>query len=122
MRRAALLALVLSTGCATLKGYDGPAQSNADVATIAADARFNAGLPVVVALRKVDDRVVGIGYSKVALEPGRHQLLIDCTVKEWHTINRFPLTVDVEAGAHYRLTAELEPGNRACQDIHVERH
>jgi hypothetical protein len=117
------LALALSAlaGCYTFKAYDGPPAKRDEVATITADPRFNAGLPVVVALRKVDDKVVGVAYDRLALEPGRHDILVDCNVQSSKSITRFPLTVEVEAGAHYQLVAELAPGNQECGTVRLER-
>jgi len=121
MRVIALAPLLALAGCYTFQAYDGPAAKREDVAIIAADFRVNAGLPVVVSIRKVGDRVVGAFYNRVALEPGRHELLLDCTVQSRKSITRFPLTVDVEAGARYQLVADLAPGLQECGAVRLER-
>ena len=121
MRALALIALTPLAGCYTYQAYDGPPAKKDEVAIITADPRVNAGLPVVIALRKVDDRVVGLAYDKLALEPGHHDLLVDCNVQASKSITRFPLSVEVEAGAHYRLVAELTPGNQECDTVRLER-
>jgi hypothetical protein len=121
MRSLALVVPLALAGCYTLQAYDGPPAKRDDVAIITADPRFNAGLPVVIALRKVDDKVVGVAYDKLALEPGRHELLVDCDVQASKSITRFPLSVEVEAGARYQLVAELAPGNLECGTVHLER-
>jgi hypothetical protein len=121
MRGIALIALLALAGCYTLQAYDGPRAKADEVAIITADPRFNAGLPVVIALRKVDDREVGVAYYQLALEPGHHDVLVDCNVQESRSITRFPLSVDVEAGARYQLVAELAPGNQVCDTVRLER-
>lgn len=120
MRRSLPLALLALTGaCATVR-VGGPSDGGAP-ATVTADPRINAGLPVVVALRKVDDVEVGPFYSHASLPPGEHRLLVDCTVAESHATSRYALTLDAEPGAHYRLVADLAPGNQHCDDVRLDR-
>ena len=121
MRIAAACTAFLAGGCATYQAYEGPALGDDSAAVIAFDPRVNAGLPVVVAVRKVDERRVGLAYAKVAVDPGQHRLLVDCTVKESRSVTRFPLEVDALPGAHYRLVAELGPGLRSCQSVRIEQ-
>jgi hypothetical protein len=121
MRGMALAPLLALAGCYTFQAYNGAPAKRDEVAIISADPRINAGLPVVVSVRKVDDKVVGVAYDKLALEPGRHELLVDCTVQASKSITRFPLTVDVDAGARYQLVAELAPGNQECGTVRLER-
>lgn len=91
-------------------------------AYLSADPRINAGLPVVVALRKIDEIEVDPLHSRAALAPGDHHLIIDCTVAQTQSTTRFLIDLDAESGAHYRLVADLEPGNRACKDVRIESH
>jgi hypothetical protein len=121
MRVIALAPLLALAGCYTFHAYEGPRARSEDVAIITADPRINAGLPVVVSIRKVGDQVVGAFYNRVALEPGRHELLLDCTVQSSKSITRFPLTVDVDAGARYQLVADLAPGLQECATVRLER-
>ena len=118
---ASLFVMVLSAGCATVDvGELGP--SSAPAARLTADPRFNAGLPVTVALRKIDDIEVGPFYSHARLSAGPHRVLVDCSVIAAQSTTRFELKLDAEPGARYRLVAELEPGNRSCREVRVETH
>ena len=90
---AALVALAAGAalaGCATYAGFDGPAPAGG-VATIHADPRINAGLPMAVSIRRIDGREVGPQYSKVQVAPGEHRLLVDCTMSAARTTRRHEL-------------------------------
>lgn len=120
MRRlAAAIALLGLAGCATYATYDGTRPPEG-VATIHADPRINAGLPMTVTIRRVDAREVGPQYSKVEVAAGSHRLLVDCTMGAAHSTTRHELNVDVEPGGHYRLVAESAPGNRTCGEVRLE--
>ena len=113
------VALTTLAGCATYAGYDG-ARPEDGVATIHADPRLNAGLPMTVTIRRVDAREIGPQYSKVAVAAGAHRLLVDCTMGATRSTTRYELNVEVEPGGHYRLVAESAPGNRTCGDVRLE--
>jgi len=122
MRRASGAALVaaLAAGCATERAYEGPARPAAELAVIEGAPSLNAGLPVAPVLRKVDDRVVGVGYSRVSVAPGSHRVLVDCIMAQAHTTTRFELDVETFAGRRYVLVADSAPGNQRCGDVRVE--
>lgn len=116
----AVLGCALIAGCATQKAYEGPSRSARDLAVIQGSPRFNAGLPLVPSIRKVDDVVVHVGYSQVTVVPGTHRLLVDCVMSETHSTTRHELNVEVYSGRRYVLVAESGPGNRRCGSVHLE--
>lgn len=111
-----LSATVLLPGCRSLQAYDG-SRPRSEIAKIIGNMRLTAGEPVSVVIRRVDDTDVGLTYNSVSVLPGPHSLLIDCTVTESKATSRHHLTVNVEAGATYRLVASTRPGNRECADV-----
>lgn len=121
-RRIAILAACAAVGgCATYAGYDGASAPPAgQAATISADPRFSAGLPLTVTIRKIDGRTVGPQYSRVQVAEGRHTLLVDCTFAATRTTTRHELDVEVEPGGSYRLIAESAPGNQRCGEVRLE--
>jgi hypothetical protein len=119
---AALLAAALLAACATEQAYDGPRRAAGDVAHIDGDPRFNAGLPLTAVIRKIDARVLGLGYSRVAVAPGSHVLLVDCVMAVTHVTSRFELKVTVDAGRRYRLVSDSAPGNGSCGAVRLEEH
>ncbi|MFO0335456.1 MAG: hypothetical protein ACK53C_10620 [Pseudomonadota bacterium] len=118
-----LSAAALLAGCATYTAGEGAIEAANRVpganATIAADPRVTAGLPLTVAIRKVGDLEVGVAYSAVSVPPGRLVLLVDCTLAATRTTTRHELTVDVEPGGRYRLVGEEAPGNRRCGAVRL---
>ena len=106
--------------CATQRGYDGPERPAAEVGVIEGAPRVNAGLPISAVIRKVDDRVVVLGYSKVAVPPGEHSVLVDCTMGGTHVTTRHELKFEVYTGRRYVLVPESAPGNRSCGAVHVD--
>jgi hypothetical protein len=117
-RLVAPLALLALSGCGTFAAYDGARPD--DAATIHADPRFNAGLPMTVSIRRVDEREVAMRYSRVRLAPGAHRLLVDCTLLETRATSRHVLEVEVEPGGQYRLVAESAPGNQRCGEVRLQ--
>jgi hypothetical protein len=123
MRRASAattLVLALLGGCATERFYEGAARPAAELAVIEGAPRISAGLPLSPLLRKVDERVVGIGYARVAVAPGTHHVLVDCVMAQTHTTTRFELSIETYAGRRYVLVAESAPGNLRCGAVRVE--
>ena len=120
MRGAFVAGLVLLGGCATERSYDGPARPAGELATIEGAPRVNAGLPLAPLLRKIDDRVVGVGYSRVTVLPGTHHVLVDCVMAESHTTTRFDLEIETYAGRRYVLVGESAPGNQRCGAVRVD--
>lgn len=104
----------------TLHAYDGAKQPKTELATIKGDYRVTAGVPVSLFLRRVDERVVDWFHNAVALEPGKHELLVDCVVSESQSQTRYAIDIDVDAGA-YRLKPDMAPGNRSCENVHLEK-
>ncbi len=117
---AGLAALVLLAGCATERSYEGPARPAAELATIEGAPRLNAGLPLAPLLRKVDDRVVGVEYSRVTVLPGTHHVLVDCVMPETHSTTRFQLEIETYPGRRYVLVAQSAPGNQRCGAVRVD--
>lgn len=115
----AALALPLA-GCATMRGYEGPARAGRDVAVIVGSPPISAGLPLAAVLRKVDERVVVLGYSKVAVEPGEHRVLVDCVMAATHSTTRHELKFEAYSGRRYVLVPESAPGNAACGGVRVD--
>lgn len=127
-RAAALLLaaslLSLLTGCATYQAYDGPKLPRAQVAVVEGSGKIRSGLPLALVIRSVDGRSVGLQYSRVALAPGSHELLVDCEVSGSPSggaaVSRHALRIEVAAGGKYRLTARMSAGNRSCADVGLE--
>jgi hypothetical protein len=113
-------AAITVAGCATQRGYDGPSKPPRDLAVIVGSPPISAGLPLAAVLRKVDDRVVVLGYSKVAVEPGEHHVLVDCVMAATHATTRHELKFEVYPGRRYVLVPESAPGNAACGSVHVD--
>lgn len=122
MRLAALLSLtLLQAACATYQAYDGPQRPAGELAIVSGSPKFSATTPLALIIRAVDERTVDVRYSSVALTPGRHTLLIDCQLDtQSGAVSRHVLDVDVGAGDRYRLSAEMQPGNRSCARVALE--
>lgn len=123
LARAALLIGLAATsaGCMTLQAYAGTRQPKSELAIIKGDYRIRLGTPPVsLILRRVDDRVLKLSHSAVAVEPGQHELLVDCLVKEYQTETRHALNVDVDVGV-YRLIPEMSRGNRGCATVRLDK-
>lgn len=112
------LALLALSGCGTFAAYDGARPD--DVATIHADPRVNAGLPMTVSIRRVNEREVGAQYSRVQVAPGPHRLLVDCTMLATRATSRHELQVEAAPGGQYRLVAESAPGNQRCGEVRLQ--
>lgn len=120
-RTALLIGLATMSGCMTLQAYDGARQSKSELAVIKGDYRVRLGEPPVsLILRRIDDRVLSFSYSAVAVEPGAHELLVDCLVKEYQRETRHAINIDVDAGV-YRLIPEMSPGNRGCATVRLDK-
>jgi hypothetical protein len=125
VKRARLVACVILlaavSGCATFQAYDGARKSGSEVAVISGDAKLRADMPLALVIRAVDGRTVDVRYSSVALLPGKHSLLIDCQLGGSTAIaSRHELDIEVFAGEHYRLQADMRPGNRSCDNVALE--
>lgn len=117
-RSVAVLAVPLVGGCATVN-VGQPAAGEAR-AKLIGDPSFNAGLPVTVVIRKIDDVELGPFESRAALAPGPHHVIVDCAVAGTLSKTRFVLDIDADPGARYHLVADLAPGNHNCNDVQVE--
>jgi hypothetical protein len=104
----------------TAQTYEGPRQPRSEVAHIEGDLRFNAGAPLSVLLRKVDDVTLGVGQNSVDVLPGTHSLLVDCRIRETGGLSRHSIEADFYAGRTYRLVAETGPGLRECTAIGIQ--
>jgi hypothetical protein len=116
----AALAASAITGCMTAQTYEGPRQPRSEVAHIEGDLRFNAGAPLSVLLRKVDDVALNVGQNSVDVLPGTHTLLVDCRIRETGGLSRHSIEADFFAGRTYRLVAETGPGLRECTAIGIQ--
>jgi hypothetical protein len=120
-RRFVALAFALAcSGCGTAQLYEGPRRSADEVAHVAGDLRINAGSPLSVILRQVDETPLSVGQSAVDILPGKHRLLVDCRIAETQHVSRHSLDVEVSGGEHYRLAAEAGPGLRECTQVTLQ--
>jgi hypothetical protein len=116
--RVAVLALLLvCSGCGTAQLYDGPRRSSIEVARITGDMRINAGSPLTLILREVDNTPLNVGQNSVEVLPGKHRFLVDCRIAETEKTSRHSVEEEVSAGRHYRLVAETGPGLRECTQV-----
>ena len=121
MRRLVALTVVLAcNGCATAQLYDGPRRSADEVAHITGDLRINAGSPLTVVLRQVDETPLNIGQNSVDILPGKHRLLVDCRIAETENVSRHAVEVEVASGRRYKLVAEAGPGLRECTQVTLQ--
>ena len=114
-----MLATVLA-GCLSVQGYAGPKREADELARISGDPSINAGSPLVLVLRKVDEQTLNVAQTSVDVLPGKHTLLVDCRISEGHRTTRHALEVEVDSGVHYHLTAETEPGMQGCAEVRLE--
>jgi hypothetical protein len=110
---------LLLCACETERAYVGPELTSDDLALIVGAPQVTSGVPIKAVIRKVDDRVMRFGYSKVLVLPGSHQLLVDCVMAN-HAAVRFPLTLNARRGHRYVLRAQSAVGNRTCGDVVVD--
>ena len=119
--RFAVLALIAAcSGCATAQLYDGPRRASDEVARITGDLRINAGSPLTVVLRQVDETPLNIGQNSVDILPGKHRLLVDCRIAETENVSRHAVDVEVASGRRYKLVAEAGPGLRECTQVTLQ--
>ena len=119
--RVVLLALVLvCSGCGTAQLYDGPRRSSDEVARITGDMRINAGSPLTLVLREVDNTPLTLGQNAVEVLPGKHRFLVDCRIAETEKTSRHSVEEEVSAGRHYRFVAETGPGLRECTQVTLQ--
>lgn len=104
-------------GCLSVQGYEGPKRAADELARISGDPSVNAGSPLVLVLRKVDEQTLNVAQTSVDVLPGKHTLLVDCRISEGHRTTRHSLEVEVDSGVHYHLTAETEPGLQGCAEV-----
>jgi hypothetical protein len=118
LKRCAVVAiLAVMTGCLSVRGYDGEKRDADELARISGDPSINAGSPLTLVLRKVDEQVLNVTQTSVDVLPGKHTLLVDCRIREGNRISRHTLEVEVSAGVHYHLAAEIEPGMQGCAEV-----
>jgi hypothetical protein len=118
---AVTVAACFAASCATYQAYEGPTKPASQVATIEGTAKLRTTLPLALVIRSVDGREVGLQYASVAVEPGKHRLLIDCQVSgPPASTSRHELEVDLAPGVRYRLSARMDAGNRSCADVALE--
>ena len=120
VRLASVALVTVCSGCGTVQLYDGPRRSSDEVAHITGDLRFNAGSPLTVILRAVDDTPLNVGQNGVDVLPGKHRLLVDCRIAETGNVSRHSIEPEVSAGRHYKLVAETGPGLRECTQVTLQ--
>lgn len=119
--RFVVLALVLVCGgCGTVQLYDGPRRPAIEIARITGDMRINAGSPLTLVLREVDNTPLNIGQNSVEVLPGKHRFLVDCRIAETEKTSRHSVEEEVSAGRHYRFIAETGPGLRECTQVTLQ--
>ena len=119
--RFVVLALIVAcSGCATAQLYDGPRRAADEVARITGDLRINAGSPLTLILREVDNTPLNVGQNAVEVLPGKHRFLVDCRIAETDKVSRHSIEEEVSAGRHYRLAAETGPGLRECTQVTLQ--
>jgi hypothetical protein len=111
--------LMLSNGCATLRAYDPQQLGNAQPAHVSGDYHLRAGAVVNVFLRSVDEQPLQIWQHAADLDAGAHRLLVDCAVTTTDKLSRHELNVSLEAGVHYRLSAEASD-QQGCTRVILE--
>ena len=116
----ALAIIVACSGCGTAQVYDGPRRSADEVAHISGDLSINAGSPLSVILRQVDETPLGVSQSAVEILPGKHRLLVDCRIAETEKTSRHSIEEEVSAGRQYRFVAETGPGLRECTQVTLQ--
>jgi hypothetical protein len=117
---AVLALLAACSGCATVQLYDGPRRTSEEVARISGDPAINAGLPVTVVLREVDNVALNVGQAAVEVLPGKHSLLVDCRIADTKRTDRHSIDAEVSAGRQYKLVAETGPGLRECTQVTLQ--
>ena len=120
--RFAVIALVgvACGGCATVQLYDGPRRDADEVARITGDMSINAGSPMTIVLREVDDTPLNVGQNSVEVLPGKHRVLADCRIAETQSVSRHSIDAEVAAGRRYRLVGEAGPGLRECTQVTLQ--
>lgn len=104
-------------GCLSVQGYEGEKRDADDLARISGDPSINAGSPLTLVLRKVDEQTLNVAQTSVDVLPGKHTLLVDCRISEGRRTTRHSIEVEVGAGIHYHLVAETEPGLQGCSEV-----
>jgi hypothetical protein len=117
---AVIAFVALLTGCFSVQGYDGEKRDADELARISGDPTINAGSPLTLVLRKVDEQALNVAQTSVDVLPGKHTLLVDCRIREGNRTSRHSLEVEVFAGVHYHLAAETEPGMQACSGVSLQ--
>lgn len=112
-----LAAACALAGCFSVQGYEGARREAGELARISGDPSVNAGSPLILVLRKVDERTLNVAQTTVEVLPGKHTLLVDCRISENLSLTRHSVEVEVHAGEDYRLTADIEPGMRGCSAV-----
>ena len=107
------------SGCLSLNIGDGEAHRPEDYATVIGDPKFRSGAPMSLILRKVDDKVVGVGYDKVKVPAGTHTLLVDCQI-DGIVNSRHPIEAELYGQTRYRIVGDSTAGNRDCTNVRLE--
>jgi hypothetical protein len=119
MKHLLLLSAMLCglAGCLSVQGYDGARRAADELARISGDPSVNAGSPMTLVLRKVDEYTLNVAQTSVDVLPGKHTLLVDCRISENKSVTRHSIDVEVFAGEHYHLIAQTEAGLRGCAEV-----
>ena len=119
-RFVVLAVVVACSGCGTAQLSDGPRRASTEVARITGDMRINAGSPLTLVLREVDNTPLNIGQNSVEVLPGKHRFLVDCRIAETEKTSRHSVEEEVSAGRQYKFVAETGPGLRECTQVTLQ--
>ena len=121
MRLASVALVTVCSGCGTVQLYDGPRRSSDEVAHITGDLRFNAGSPLTVILREVDDTPLNVGQNGVDVLPGKHRLLVDCRIAETGNVSRHSIEPKSPPGDTTDWSRRPAPGCGSALRSHFRR-
>lgn len=108
----------LSSACFTLR-TDANSSDKSQPAHVSGDYHVRAGAAVNVFLRSVDDQPLHFWQHAADIDAGSHRLLVDCSVVATQKLSRHELNVSLEAGVHYRLSAEAND-QQGCTRVMLE--
>jgi len=108
-----------SSACFTLSADQADVSDKSPRAHVSGDYHLRAGAAVNVFLRSVDDQPLHFWQHAADIGAGSHRLLVDCSVVAAQKLSRHELNVSLEAGVHYRLSAEAN-NQQGCTRVMLE--
>lgn len=120
LRWLLISALAMSnSACFTLRADQAKSSDKSQPAHVSGDYHVRAGAAVNVFLRSVDDQPLHFWQHAADIDAGSHRLLVDCSVVATQKLSRHELNVSLEAGVHYRLSAEAND-QQGCTRVMLE--